>query len=319
MNEEVYVFPSIFPAPASEQENVVIALTDLGSEKPFMTLITRGIADLHLVGAGSSAQCFPFYVYDADGSNRRENITDWALAQFRARYGGGAAGGHGDPPLQNDREITKWDIFYYVYALLHHPVYRQRYADNLKRELPRIPFAPAFWAFADAGRKLADLHLNYETVEPYELEWITPPPVSYRVEKMRLINPHPASLSSSPLPEGPGVRVSYKTYDSLVVNPTLTLAGIPPEAYEYRLGNRSALEWVYQVSEDRRSGIISERLQRRRALHRQSGRACGTSERRDSADCARAGGAALCRNRPDVGTVFRPKEFPSGIAVHTPT
>jgi very-short-patch-repair endonuclease len=140
---------------------------------------------------------------------------------------------------QGVRVITKWDIFYYVYGLLHHPAYRQRYADNLKRELPRIPFAPDFWAFADAGRKLADLHLNYETVEPYELEWVTTPPVSYHVEKMRL----------------------NKDKTVLTVNPTLTLQGIPPEAYEYRLGNRSALEWVidqYQVSEDKRSGIVSD-------------------------------------------------------------
>ena len=83
---------------------------------------------------------------------------------------------------QQVREITKWDIFYYVYALLHHPGYRERYADNLKRELPRIPFAPDFWAFAQAGQKLAQLHLNYETVEPYPLEfrWTAGKPVSWR-------------------------------------------------------------------------------------------------------------------------------------------
>jgi predicted helicase len=150
------------------------------------------------------------------------------------------------------RVITKWDIFYYVYGLLHHPAYRERYADNLKRELPRIPFAPDFWAFAEAGRKLADLHLNYETVKPYELEWVTTPPVSYRVEKMRL-------RDASPRPEGEGSGV--RVYSAIEINPTLTLQGIPAEAYEYRLGNRSALEWVidqYQVSEDKRSGIVSD-------------------------------------------------------------
>ena len=73
-------------------------------------------------------QCFPYYTYDEDGSNRRENITDWALAQFRAQY--------------DDETISKWDIFHYVYGLLHHPAYRERYQANLKRELPRIPFAP---------------------------------------------------------------------------------------------------------------------------------------------------------------------------------
>jgi predicted helicase len=172
-------------------------------------------------------QCFPFYVYDEDGDRRRENITDWALKHFRDHY--------------RNKKITKWDIFYYVYGLLHHPGYRQRYADNLKRELPRIPLTPDFRAFAAAGENLARLHLDYEKLEPWPLEWMETPgvPLSYHVEKMRLA----------------------KDKRSLVVNASLTLAGIPPEVFEYRLGNRSALEWVidqYQVSEDKRSGIRSD-------------------------------------------------------------
>ncbi len=229
-------FPYFFPNPSSE--NCVIAITDRASEKPFMALISNTITDLHVVGAGASCQCFPFYTYDEDGSNRRENITDWALKQFQAHYG--------------DESISKWDIFYYVYALLHHPGYRARYADNLKRELPRIPFVPplpdaqaegsgvrVFQAFSEAGKKLADLHLNYETVKPYELEWVAKNPISYRVEKMRL----------------------SKDKTAIQVNDTLTLKGIPPETFEYRLGNRSALDWVidqYQVSTDKRSGITSD-------------------------------------------------------------
>jgi predicted helicase len=86
------------------------------------------IAEAHLCATSDGHQCFPFYVYDEDGTNRRENITDWALQQFRTHYG--------------DDTISKWDIFYYVYGLLHHPGYRTKFADNLKRELPRIPFAP---------------------------------------------------------------------------------------------------------------------------------------------------------------------------------
>ena len=143
---------------------------------------------------------------------------------------------------------------------MHHPGYRQKYADNLKRELPRIPFAPAlspspgtpgegrgegssgFRAFAKAGEKLARLHLDYEQLKPWDLELIETPgvPLSYRIEdKMRL----------------------SKDKLRLTVNPSLTLAPIPPEVFEYRLGNRSALEWVidqYQVSEDKRSGITSD-------------------------------------------------------------
>jgi predicted helicase len=112
-----------FPTPASEQENRVIWIKERDT---FWTLAVNSLVDL-MPNGGS--QCFPFYVYDEDGSNRRENITDAALARFRAHYG--------------DATISKWDIFHYVYALLHHPGYRQRYAGNLKRELPRIPLVPA--------------------------------------------------------------------------------------------------------------------------------------------------------------------------------
>jgi predicted helicase len=218
----------IFPTSVSEQQNRAIVLTTLGSEKPFMLLMAGTIVDYHLVGAGCGTQCFPFYTYSEDGTKRRENITDWSLQQFRQRY--------------DDSTLDKWDIFYYIYGLLHHPGYRERFADNLKRYLPHIPFAPDFWPFATSGRELASLHLEYEKLEPYPLDWIetTGMPLSYRVEdKMRL----------------------SKDKTSLVVNPSLKLAGIPPEAFRYTLGNRSALEWVidqYQVSEDKRSGIRSD-------------------------------------------------------------
>jgi len=214
----VYLFDHFFPNPETEDENKVICVTDVGSEKPFMVLISDRIVDLHIVGAGASSQCFPFYIYDEDGSNRRENITAWALEAFRDHY--------------RNPKIAKWDIFYYVYGVLHHPGYRERFADNLKRELPRIPFMDDFRGFADAGKKLADLHLNYETVEPWPLDWLENPdlPLSYRIEKMKL----------------------SKDRASLRVNDSLTLAGIPPETLRYRLGNRSALEWVidqYQVKQ----------------------------------------------------------------------
>lgn len=135
-----------------------------------------------------------------------------------------------------------WERDRYVYGLLHHPAYRQKYADNLKRELPRIPFAPDFRAFSKAGEQLAKLHLDYEQLKPYDLDFIETPglPLSYRIEdKMRL----------------------SKDKLRLTVNPSLTLSGIPPEAFHYRLGNRSVLEWVidqYQVSTDKRSGITSD-------------------------------------------------------------
>ena len=227
-----------FPTPATEQENWVICVSGPGHDV-FRCLIADCIVELkYSNSANGGTQCFPFYVYDADGTNRRENITDWALAQVRARYAPAPLAGRAGEGSET-KVITKWDIFYYVYALLHHPDYRERYADNLKRDLPRIPFAPDFWAFAEAGRKLADLHLNYETVEPYELQWVTTGQISYTVEKMRL----------------------NKEKTALKVNDTLTLEGIPPQVFDYRLGNRSALDWVidqYRVKTDKRSGITSD-------------------------------------------------------------
>ncbi len=227
-NEEPYQQPLIFPTALNEKENKVICVTDLGSEKPFMALVNNALTDLHLVGAGCGTQCFPYYTYAPDGSNRRENITDWALAQFRAAYGD---------------EVTKWDIFHYVYAMLHHPRYRERYAENLKRELPRIPLLSKQEDFAicvRVGKQLMALHLHYEQAAEYPLQWVEnrDVPVDWRVEKMRL----------SPNKE------------TLVVNEWLTLANIPAACSQYRLGNRSALEWVidqYQVSKDKRSEISS--------------------------------------------------------------
>lgn len=228
-NEDIYQFPRIFPTLTSESENRVIVTSDIGYRAgQFSCLITNHIPDLHLAASSDGHQCFPFYTYDEDGGNRRENITDWALAQFRAHYG--------------DASISKWDIFYTVYAALHVPAYRQKYAANLKKELPRIPYAPDFHAYARAGQALAALHLNYETLTPYPLDyqWASGKPISYAVhDKMRL----------------------NRDKTALIVNPSLTLAGIPKAAFDYKLGNRSALEWVidqYQVKTDKRSGITSD-------------------------------------------------------------
>ena len=100
--------------------------------------MTKQLADVHLTG---DSQCFPFYTYDEDGTNRQENITDWALVEFRDHYGNGT--------------ISKWDIFHYNYGLLHQPTYREKYEMNLKRDLPHIPFAEDFWGFATAGAEVS--------------------------------------------------------------------------------------------------------------------------------------------------------------------
>jgi len=123
-----------------------------------MVLAAALITDLHLVGPGASSQCFSFYTYDEEGTNRRENVTDWAQEHFGEHY--------------KDEKITKWDIFYYVYGVLHHPEYRSKYIEDLKRELPRIPLAKDFWGFSKAGKELARLHIDYENLEPWPLKFI---------------------------------------------------------------------------------------------------------------------------------------------------
>ncbi len=259
MNEEVYGFPEIFPK--LKTENRAICLTDAGSEKPFMLLATDRVADLHLVGAGASTQCFPLYTYTEEAAERRNNITDEALKLFVIFY--------------DTKEITREDVFHYVYAILHHPAYRSAYAENLKRELPRIPFvgkssdsAPAvfhpattvanlrkgkrvdydpafsidvFEAMAAAGKKLVNSHINYEAAKEYKLKRIENKdlPLDWRVEAMKL----------------------SKDKSAIVYNDFLTLSGIPPEALDYKLGNRSAVEWVidqYRVTRDEKGQIAND-------------------------------------------------------------
>ncbi len=246
-------FPYIFPTIKSEEENRVICVGGYG-RKDFSVIITRYISDLNFYA--DPQQSFPFYTYNENGENRQENITDWILNEYQKCYLTPPK-----PPLEGgELEITKWDIFYYIYAILHHPEYRKLYAENLKRELPRIPFAPKFSPFVILGKKLADLHLNYEKQAEYPLEIVensnsplskggwggSNSPLSkggwgglFRVEKMRL----------------------NKDKTELKYNDFLTLKGIPNEVFEYKLGNKSALEWVidqYQVKTDQRSGIIND-------------------------------------------------------------
>jgi predicted helicase len=224
LNERRYLIPSILPIATTEEENRIICAT-VHSPVPFSTQLTSCIPCIDV--GGRPTQCFPFYTYNEDGTNRRENITDWALNEFRSHY--------------KDNSITKWNIFHYVYAVLHHPLYRTRYAANLKRELPRIPYTPDFHAFVNAGKRLAELHVDYEKQPEYPLETIenSNEPLNWRVEKMRL----------------------SKDKTQIVYNDFLTLAGIPAETFDYRLGNRSALDWIidqYQVSTDKRSGITND-------------------------------------------------------------
>jgi predicted helicase len=214
-NGMTYQLPSIFPNAASD--NLAVCFTDAGSEKPFMCLVTNKVPDLHLVGAGSSAQCLPLYRYVS--GERADNITDWALAQFREHYG-----------VRPGRAIERLDIFHYVYAVLHHPTYRQKYERNLKREFPRIPFYDDFWRWAGWGQQLMDLHLNYEQADPY--------PLAREDKDLAGLKPTPR-------------LIARKEAGAIEVDTLTTLRGVPPEAWEYRLGTYSVLEWVLERHKER--------------------------------------------------------------------
>jgi predicted helicase len=235
-NECVYQMPKIFPNP--EAEKIMIGIEAPSAKKDFTTLVTKTLCDYHLFEA---SQCFPFYVYETMENSdkalfknkimsdylRRENITDAALQKFREHY--------------NDATITKWDIFYYVYGILNSNEYKTRFASELKKQLPRIPFAKDFWGFSHAGKKLSNLHLNYETLQPYELKETRTGQVNYHVTKM--------SYASK----------TDKT--KIIYNRTLTLEDIPEIAQRYIVNGKSALDWIldrYQVSTHKESRIVND-------------------------------------------------------------
>jgi predicted helicase len=225
LNERVYLTPELFPTEASEDQNMVICCTT-HTQMPFSCMVTNCLPN-EAVG-GRNGQCFGLYGFSADGLKRSDNITDWALAEFRRHYG--------------DSSISKIGIFQYVYAILHHPAYRDRFAQNLQKDIPHIPMAGEFRGCASIGAKLIDLHLGYEKAKPFDLEWRENPmePLSYKVTgKMKL----------------------DKETGTIEVNSSLTLAAIPQEAFDYVLGTRSALEWVvvqYQFEQDEEGNITSD-------------------------------------------------------------
>jgi predicted helicase len=235
-NEGVYKIPALFPTP--EHLNRVISLNAADFRKPFGAIMTDVIPNLAL---SDPSQCFPRYYYTkvgdkgslfASGDNgyeRHDAISPRILDRYRARYG--------------DR-VTADDIFHYVYALLHSPEYTSRFAADLKKMIPRIPMVDGFWRFVEAGEELAELHLGYETVEPWPLDGLpdkSADPKIFRVEKMRFANKADRS--------------------SIIVNNYITLSGIPDEVYRYQVNGRSAIEWIldrYQVRTDKASGIEND-------------------------------------------------------------
>jgi predicted helicase len=241
LNNRLYQMPKIFPN--SNCENLVIAVTGRGATKDFSALISNLLTDLEMI---SKSQCFPLYTYEKPeptdqttlfltetGYTKKENIPDTILSDFQTTY--------------QDQTITKEDIFYYIYGILHSPEYKQRFAADLKKMLPRIPYAADFHSFSTAGRNLAQWHLNYENIEPYPLEEFKSElyleDKDYLVSKMKF-----------------GVKNKAIDKTTIIYNSKITLSGIPLQAYEYIVNGKPALEWImerYQLTRDKDSGITN--------------------------------------------------------------
>ena len=222
-NERQYQLRNIFP---SDKENLAISIMGMSTETPFTALASDVLLDFNgLSPASNGCRLLPFYRYDKLG-NRLENITDWGLKQFRTHYG-------------ND-SITRQDIFHYVYGVLHNPEYRKKYELNLRREFPRIPFYGDFARWAAWGERLLELHLNFETVEPYPLQ---------RTDLQNVKNPK-AKLKAD------------KAAGEIILDSETTLSGVPAAAWAYKLGNRSGLEWVLERYKERtpKDKTVAERF-----------------------------------------------------------
>ncbi|MBK9413058.1 MAG: DEAD/DEAH box helicase [Bacteroidetes bacterium] len=238
-NECVYQQPSIFPS--QETRNFVICAIGLGSSKEYSCLISNSVLSYDFL---EKAQCFPLYYYeskikqsqslfDEEGEGefiRRDGVSDFILKRANSIYG---------------KTVGKEDIFYYVYGFLHSPDYKETFANDLKKMLPRLPLVEDvkdFWKFSKAGRALADLHINYETVSPFKGVKVKGADSEfYAVEKMRF------------------PKKDQK--DTIIYNSKITIENIPAKAYEYVVNGKSAIEWImerYQVTTHKESGIKND-------------------------------------------------------------
>ena len=224
--------------PSDALQNPAICVSGIGMTSAFSVIATDTLPDVQLNG---NLQCFPLHYYEQIIQNEpslfneslpkyieHSALSDFILGRAREAYG---------------PKLTKEDLFYFVYGFLHSPDYRERYSADLRKTFPRLPLVDEpkdFWAFSKAGRALADLHINYESVQPYPLIEVGSCK-SLAVDKMRF----PSKVDKS----------------SIVYNSSITLRGIPEEAYEYVVNGRSAIEWVmerYQVRIDKDSGIKND-------------------------------------------------------------
>ncbi len=211
-----------------QKVNSLINLVD-GSRLSLSVLATNQLTNLSLFSL-DPVQSIPLYRYDENG-NRIDNITDWALTQFQTHY--------------QDPTITKDHIFHYTYAVLHHPAYRTKYEINLKREFPRLPFYANFHQWATWGKTLIDLHLNYETIEPYDLKRVDKSTGKTKPVQTSLLPTEDPNPQKPTRPTTPKAKLKAEKADGKIILDTeTTLEGIPALAWDYKLGNRSALEWI---------------------------------------------------------------------------
>ena len=252
--------PYFFPKP--ETKNLAICVSGVGASKVFSALIVDTVPNLHFLDSG---QCFPFYTYQSEESQQKtkelptgekkeqkiENISKETLLKFQKHY--------------QDKKISKWCVFYFVYGLLHSPEYKNRFAADLKKVLPRLPFLKEkiknFWDFSRIGKELAELHLNYEDAKEYALteekSEKTESENYYKVEKMRF------SKTKNIKKSGAQNKAGRESQDrsKIIYNPFITLTDIPEEAYQYQVNGKSAIEWVmerYQIKTNKDSGILND-------------------------------------------------------------
>lgn len=261
-----YQLPKLFPS--DNLKNLLICVSGVGVTKDFSCIITDQLPDLELIG---KSQCFPLYWYEENKNQqgnlfdfdppddkyiRHDGITDWILKEVRRRFG-------------NAKAITKEHIFYYVYGILHSPQYRERFAADLKKSLPRIPIVDNvqdFMAFYKAGKALAELHLNYEQVPP------SPDVVAHIAD----------AVYQEPTDDAPFGYTKYEHFavdkmafpkvrnqagklvpdkSRIIYNGNITIENIPAKAYEYIVNGKSAIEWImerYAITQDSKSLIIND-------------------------------------------------------------
>ena len=262
--DQIGVMPQLFTF--SDQENIVITVTGVGSNKKFSSIVSNKVTDLEVISKG---QCFPLYLYEETSETnpdeelfqsttkettpqytRKDGINDAGLTHFQTAY----------PSKNQGSSITKEDLFYYIYGLLHSPEYRTRYKDNLSKELPRIPTVKKFadfTAYSKAGRDLAHWHLNYETVKCYpatidlgKKDLSGMQDKDYYVTKMKF-----AKMKD------PDTGKSINDKSTIIYNAQITITDIPLEAYDYIVNGKPAIEWVMErqaVTTDKKSGITND-------------------------------------------------------------